>query len=259
MAGQIDERAVGAIGGTAKLTALVVLVVAFAGMAAVAYANAGTQASGAAPHAAQGAAAVGVDPRAGGFDVGLGEWAIGLETKAIRPGPVTFVIRNRGKFRHGLELELRRIDDDDSDDRVKEESIRLEPGRATRMTLNLRPGVYELECSVSHHDDLGMRAVLEVREDAPLVVPKKAAGSAVEITGFAFKPATLRVKAGTTVTWRNADAAPHTATGSKFSSPQLRKGGTYRYRFTKAGTYAYLCALHPGMRGRIVVTAPGAK
>jgi plastocyanin len=258
MAGSNDERAAGAIGGTAKLTALLVLVVAFAGVAAVAYANAGTQASGAAPHAAHSVAAVGVDPRSGGFEVGLGEWAIGLEAKAIRPGPATFVIRNRGKFRHGLELELRRIDDD-SDDRVKEESIRLEPGRATRMTLNLRPGVYELECSVSHHDDLGMRAVLEVREDAPLVVPRKAAGSVVEITGFAFKPATLRVKAGTTVTWRNADAAPHTSTGSKFSSPQLRKGGVYRYRFTKAGSYAYLCALHPGMRGKIVVAAPGAK
>jgi plastocyanin len=256
MAGTSDQRAVGAIGRTAKLSALLVLVVAFAGVAAVAYASAGAQQSAGRAQAASGALAGGIDPRSGGFEVGLGEWALSLEAKAIRPGPVTFVIRNRGKHRHGLELELRRVDKDRDD--YDAESMRLEPGQGTRMTMDLRPGIYELECFVSHHDDLGMRAVLEVREDAPLIVPKRAAGSTVEITGFAFKPATLRVKAGTTVTWRNADAAPHTATGKGFSSPQLRKGGTYRRRFTQPGTYTYLCALHPGMRAKVIVTA-GAK
>jgi plastocyanin len=264
MAGRNGERA---IGTTAKLSALLVLVVAFAGVAAVAYASAGAQASGAAQSGA-GAhqtvarpAAGGIDPRSGGFELGLGEWALTLEAKAIRPGPVTFVIRNRGKHRHGLELELRRLEDERGrgGDREKAESIRLQPGQATRLTLDLRPGVYELECFVSHHDDLGMRAVLEVREDAPLIVPKKAAPSTVQITGFAFKPATLRVKAGATVTWRNADAAPHTATGKGFSSPQLRKGGTYRRRFARLGTYSYLCALHPGMRGKVIVTGGGTR
>ena len=46
--------------------------------------------------------AAGIDPRAGGFEIALGEWAISPEAKAIRPGLVTFVISNRGKFRHGL-------------------------------------------------------------------------------------------------------------------------------------------------------------
>ena len=199
----------------------------------------------------------GVDPRSGGFELALGEWALSPEAKAIRPGPVTLVIRNRGKFRHGVELELRRVDDrhghggDDED----AESIRLEPGEATRLTLNLAPGVYELECFVSHHDDLGMRAVIEVRADAPLVKPPVAAQSAVSISGFAFKPATLKTTVGKTVTWKNADAAPHTATASQFSSPQLGKGGSYRRKFTRAGTYTYLCALHPGMRGKVVVTS----
>jgi plastocyanin len=201
----------------------------------------------------------GIDPRSGGFQVALGEWAITTEAKAIRPGPVTFVITNRGKHRHGLELELRRVDDhrhggDDHD----YESIRLEPGQATRMTLNLAPGVYEFECFVSHHDDLGMYGVLEVREDAPLLPrPKPAAPSAVDISGFAFKPATLKTTVGKYVTWRNRDAAPHTATFSTFSSPQLGKGQTYRRRFTKAGRYAYLCALHPAMKGTVVVAAAG--
>lgn len=215
------------------------------------------------------AASGGVDPRSGGFEVALGEWALSPEARAIRPGPVTFVIRNRGKFRHGLELEIRRVDgrhgddlhghdrhgDDRDDDDAK--SIRLEPGETTRMTLNLAPGVYEIECFVSHHDERGMEGVLEVRQDAPLLEPPAASRTAVEISGFAFKPATLRTTVGKTVVWRNADAAPHTATAAQFTSPQLGKGASYRRKFTKAGTYTYLCALHPGMRGKVVV-AKGA-
>jgi plastocyanin len=212
--------------------------------------------------------ASGIDPRSGGFEIALGEWTLSPEAPAIRPGAVTLVIRNRGKFRHGLELELRRLDDrhggdhevhhgDDRDDEdVK--SIRLSPGAVTRLTLNLSPGVYELECFVSHHDDLGMRGVLEVRDDAPLVKPPTVSRSTVEISGFAFKPATLRTTVGTTVTWRNADAAPHTATASQFSSPQLGKGASYRRKFTQPGTYSYLCAVHPGMRGKVIV-AKGAR
>lgn len=199
----------------------------------------------------------GIDPRAGGFEIALGEWALTPEAPAIRPGPVTFVIHNRGKFEHGFEIELTRHDDDHSghhgggDDA---ESIKLRPGQSTAMTLDLAPGVYEIECFVSHHDDMGMRGLLEVREDAPLVAPRPAAApSTVQISGFAFKPATVRTKVGSVVTWRNSDPAPHTATGKQFSSPQLRQGSTYRRRFTRAGTYSYVCALHPGMRGKVVV------
>src|SRR5688500_12040713 len=57
-----------------------------------------------------------VDPRSGGLEVALGEWSIGLEAKAIRPGRVTLVITNRGKARHGFEIEAagkhRERDDD---------------------------------------------------------------------------------------------------------------------------------------------------
>ena len=204
-----------------------------------------------------------VDPRAGGFEIGLGEWALLPEARAIRPGRVTFVIRNRGKFEHGFEIEIRRVDDDhshgghDDDDAETEE---LRPGQVARITLDLAPGVYEIECNVSHHDDLGMRGVLEVREDAPLVVPPRSAAtrSKVDIAGFAFKPATLKTTAGKVVTWRNLDPAPHTATGKQFSSPQLGKGGSFQRRFARPGTYAYLCALHPGMRGKVIVGPRGS-
>ena len=201
----------------------------------------------------------GVDPRAGGLEIGLGEWALLPEARAIRPGRVTFVIRNRGKYVHGFEIEIRRLDDEHGGDGEDAETEELRPGQSTRMTVDLVPGRYEIECSVSDHDERGMRGTLDVRADAPLVAPPRpAASSAVQISNFAFKPARLKTTAGSVVTWRNLDPAPHTATGKQFSSPQLGKGASYRRRFTRAGTYSYLCALHPGMRGTVVV-AIGAR
>jgi plastocyanin len=201
--------------------------------------------------AAAAAPAAGVDPRSGGLQVALGEWAIGLEARAIRPGPVTLVVSNRGKLVHGLELERVRGDDEDRD--VDEETEDLLPGRSARLTLNLGPGVYELECSVSDHDDRGMRIRLVVRADAPLLKTPTSSANGVVIRNFAYAPKALNVKAGTTVTWRNADAAPHTVTGRGFGSEVLNRNGTYTRRFARAGTYAYICALHPAMKGSVVV------
>ncbi|MEU6572661.1 plastocyanin/azurin family copper-binding protein [Streptomyces sp. NPDC046805] len=84
------------------------------------------------------------------------------------------------------------------------------------------------------------------------------AGNAVAIQNFAFAPAGLKVKAGTTVTWTNKDTDAHTVTSSGSGGPlhsaPLTTGATYRHTFTKAGTYAYLCTLHPFMTATVVVT-----
>ena len=50
------------------------------------------------------------------------------------------------------------------------------------------------------------------------------AGNAVAITGFAFSPAALTVKAGTTVTWTNKDSDAHTVTSQGSGGP-LAIGG----------------------------------
>jgi plastocyanin len=196
----------------------------------------------------------GVDPRSGGLQINLGEWAIGPEAKAIRPGRVTLVVANRGKQRHGLVIRSLGSDDAISDD-DKVKTVRLEPGKTTRVTVDLAPGKYMIECFVSHHDERGMRLILDVRDDAPLVSPPRPSGRTVAIKNFAFAPNARRVPVGATVRWTNEDAAPHTATAtsSAFSSPQLRKGQGYSKRFGKPGRYTYLCALHPGMRGTVVV------
>ena len=209
------------------------------------------------PAASAAAAPAGlVDPRAGGLAVGLGEWSVAPEVNAIRPGTVTFVVKNSGKVVHGLRV--KEESDRSGGDRFKERTLELRPGQTTRFTVTLAPGVYSIECFVEGHDDLGMERRFEVRANAPLVRPTSSGAGAApraDIAGFAFKPGTIRVKVGTTVRWTNRDEAPHTVTAASggFTSKQLGKGGVYARRFGRAGTFAYLCALHPNMKGRVVV------
>jgi plastocyanin len=57
------------------------------------------------------------------------------------------------------------------------------------------------------------------------------------------------------VTWTNEDPAEHTVTeqNNGFTSKTLTQGGRFRIVFDRPGTYRYLCALHPEMRGTVVV------
>jgi amicyanin len=84
------------------------------------------------------------------------------------------------------------------------------------------------------------------------------AGDAVAIKNFAFSPATLKVKVGTTVTWTNQDTDAHTVTsagsGGALHSAALNSHATYSYTFTKPGTYSYLCTIHPFMTATVEVT-----
>lgn len=83
-------------------------------------------------------------------------------------------------------------------------------------------------------------------------------GDTVAVKGFAFAPAALVVKAGTTVTWTNQDADAHTVTsqgtGGPLQSAALATGQSYSYTFTTPGNYAYLCTIHPFMTATVTVT-----
>lgn len=84
-----------------------------------------------------------------------------------------------------------------------------------------------------------------------------AAANTVMIQNFAFAPAALVVKVGTTVTWTNRDTDAHTVTsqgnGGPLGSSPLATGQSYSYTFTKAGTYSYLCTIHPFMTATVTV------
>lgn len=97
---------------------------------------------------------------------------------------------------------------------------------------------------------------------APAPAPSGASGAArpavrVQISSFKFKPETITVKAGGTVTWNNKDPAPHTATSSPdnsvFNTDTLRRGQSKAVTFSRAGTYRYACLFHAFMTGTVVV------
>jgi plastocyanin len=86
--------------------------------------------------------------------------------------------------------------------------------------------------------------------------PAAVAGDQVIIDNFAFSPATLTVKAGSTVRWTNKDEEPHTvaATDGSFHSPGMGTGATYSHSFPTPGNFEYVCSIHPSMHGTVVVT-----
>ena len=89
---------------------------------------------------------------------------------------------------------------------------------------------------------------------ASCAVVEGAAGTAAEIKGFAY-PADLAVAAGGSVTWTNADSAPHTVTfdDDTCASGSIGPGASVTVRYDVAGTFAFHCAIHPRMTGTLVV------
>jgi plastocyanin len=88
-----------------------------------------------------------------------------------------------------------------------------------------------------------------------------AAGSAeIAIQNFAFLPPALTVAPGTAVTWNNKDEEPHNIVNVPgagqprvFRSQAVDGGDKYSFVFNEAGTYKYICSIHPHMEGTVVV------
>jgi len=83
--------------------------------------------------------------------------------------------------------------------------------------------------------------------------PAAASPDTVNISGFAFSPSTLTVKAGTTVTWTNQDSVGHNIKATAFNSQILQKGDNFTFTFNTKGTFLYSCGIHPTMVGTIIV------
>jgi len=75
-----------------------------------------------------------------------------------------------------------------------------------------------------------------------------------------YKPSTVHVRVGQTVEWVDRDDSDHTVTPEPSTrawsggSPVLSTGKSYRFRFTRPGSYRYHCMVHPNMLGFVVVT-----
>lgn len=68
-----------------------------------------------------------------------------------------------------------------------------------------------------------------------------------------FSPATIEIKKGDTVEWKNDDITPHTATGATFDSGTIAPEAAWRHTFTETGSISYICTFHPDMKGSVTV------
>src|SRR5437763_1878521 len=83
-----------------------------------------------------------------------------------------------------------------------------------------------------------------------------ARGTSVRIKGFCFGPTVLHIRLGQSVTWTNRDQWAHQVMGASAAWGSFDGLGPARsatYAFHRAGVYPYVCALHPGMVGAVVV------
>jgi plastocyanin len=108
----------------------------------------------------------------------------------------------------------------------------------------------------------GGAAVAASPDASPIASPVAATPGAsgemttVTIVDFSFDPQEITITAGSTVTWRNDDAVPHTATADdqSFDTGMLNAGDEASHTFDEPGEYPYFCAFHPSMTGVVIVT-----
>ncbi len=87
-----------------------------------------------------------------------------------------------------------------------------------------------------------------------------------------YNPSTIKVPAGSTVTWVNKDSASHTVTYAKnpldastwdldgkvlFGMKLIMPNQSVSWEFKDQGEYPYFCAVHPWMIGRVIVESAG--
>jgi len=108
-----------------------------------------------------------------------------------------------------------------------------------------------------------MKKLLMLAALVALIVPASA-GSAISeratkrVSAYNnyFTPRNITINRGTKVTWvirRGVHNVRGTHPRMGIKSPNLSKGRTYSKTFNRSATYTYVCTLHRGMKGKVVV------
>ncbi|WP_147128770.1 hypothetical protein [Nocardia ninae] len=95
------------------------------------------------------------DPGAARVAVRETEFSIGVPVTELQPGVYKFAVENAGVVKHDLVIDGPGVESARTD--------RIAGGATAELTVNLRPGKYELWCSVGNHRDAGMSATITVR------------------------------------------------------------------------------------------------
>jgi plastocyanin/cytochrome c553 len=90
---------------------------------------------------------------------------------------------------------------------------------------------------------------------SPAATQSGTPAASVAMDGTTFVPGDITVTVGATVTWTNKDPFPHnvSSTPGGFASKDLQPGEEWRFTPAKEGHFPYVCTLHPGMKGTLIV------
>lgn len=87
----------------------------------------------------------------GKVEIALKEYEMLPGRIRTRPGAVTFVLRNEGRFAHNFHVEGPGVD---------ATAEKFSPGRTVRLQVALQEGEYKISCPLSNHDQRGMHGTL---------------------------------------------------------------------------------------------------
>ena len=113
------------------------------------------------------------------------------------------------------------------------------------------------ECHLPHAKQDFVISLAGLAGTASRAAQRPTGPGSVAIAEFLFGPEKVSVKAGQTITWTNIDDSPHQVTvlgATTHRTPVVLKGQSTTLQFSDEGTYGYICGLHTGMKGEIVVT-----
>jgi len=206
---------------------------------------------------AQPTAAPAAQPAAGEASVEIGDNTFTPKELSVPVG-ATVVWTHKGQRKHTVTAD---------DGSFKSDT--LEAGGSFKQTFD-KPGTYAYYCEF--HGGPGgsaMSGVIKVGDGgaapappvaAPAPAPAQAAQVTVSMKDFDFVPKEIKIKAGTTILWKNGGAKPHSATAvdNSFDTAIFQPGEAKSVKFDKPGTFAYYCQLHGtpdgnGMTGTVVV------
>jgi uncharacterized cupredoxin-like copper-binding protein len=87
-------------------------------------------------------------------DIAETEYKLDPSDATVKAGSVTFSVSNDGSTVHNLEIEGNGVEEGTED---------LQPGSSGELTVDLKPGTYEMYCSIDGHEDLGMTGEVTVQ------------------------------------------------------------------------------------------------
>ncbi len=133
------------------------------------------------------------------------------------------------------------------------DSGNMEPGESFAFTFTVE-GTYQYE-DARNPDLSNYWGTIVVAADGTAPPPPPGGSADFTMAGKVFRPTSITVDPGTTVTFLNDDDRDHTVTATDLSydSGIMNPGDSYQRVYSTPGTFQFFCAIHPDMVATVVV------